>query len=98
MNIIPQLSLFGEGEFEELGDLERLQTLLGAIPDERLISKLYKIRGNGRLDRDYKFEKHSIRGLEKMKMFVSVSFLLYLSLAKAKIERGQKEHLCKLYA
>jgi hypothetical protein len=55
-------------------------------------------RMNGRIDRDYKFEKHTIRGLDKMRMFLTVSFIVYLGMAKAKIERGQKEHLCKLYA
>ena len=50
MNIIPQMSLFDESEFEELGDLERLQMVLGALPDAALIAKLYKIRGNGRND------------------------------------------------
>jgi len=47
MNIIPQLSLFGENEFEDLGDLERLQMVLAMLPDEKLIARLYKIRGNG---------------------------------------------------
>ena len=65
--------------------------------------RLYKKRTgieriNGRLDRDYKYENHSIRGLKKMKMFVSVTFIIYMSLAKEKIERGKTEHLCKLYA
>lgn len=50
MNIIPQMSLFDESEFEELGDLERLQMVLDALPDAVLIAKLYKIRGNGRND------------------------------------------------
>ena len=50
MNIIPQLSLFGEEENEELGDLERLKMALGSIPDEQLIRRLYKIRGKGRND------------------------------------------------
>ena len=65
--------------------------------------RLYKKRTgvervNGRVDRDYKFERHTIRGLRKMKMFVTVTFLIYMTLAKAKIEEGQKEHLCKMYA
>ncbi|MFI3172295.1 MAG: transposase [Eubacteriales bacterium] len=65
--------------------------------------RLYKRRTgveriNGRIDRDYKFEKHSIRGLDKMKMFLSVTFLIYMTMAKIKIEKGQTEHLCKLYA
>lgn len=55
-------------------------------------------RINGRLDRDYKFENHTIRGLKKMDMFLAVTFIVYLGMAKAKIERGRKEHLCRLYA
>ena len=65
--------------------------------------RLYAMRSgiermNGRIDRDYKFEKHTIRGLEKMKMFINVTFIVYLAMAKAKIERGEKEHLTRLYA
>lgn len=55
-------------------------------------------RINGRLDRDYKFEKHTIRGLGKMKLFLSVTFIVYLGMAKAKIEIGEKEHLCRMYS
>lgn len=50
MNIITQMSLFEESEFEFLGDLERLQVVLGALDDEKLIHALYKIRGKGRND------------------------------------------------
>lgn len=50
MNIIPQISMFGDSEFEELGDLERLQAVLGALPDGKLIRALYRIRGQGRND------------------------------------------------
>ena len=65
--------------------------------------RLYKKRTgvervNGRIDRDYKFEKHTIRGLKKMTMFITVSFLIYMALGKAKIEKGQTKHLCKMYA
>lgn len=55
-------------------------------------------RINGRIDRDYKFEKHTIRGLEKMRMFITVTFLVYMGMAKAKIQAGKTEHLCRLYA
>lgn len=50
MNIITQMSLFEESEFEFLGDLERLQMVLEALDDEKLIHKLYHIRGKGRND------------------------------------------------
>ncbi len=55
-------------------------------------------RINGRIDRDYKFEKHTIRGLEKMTMFITVTILVYMGMAKAKIQAGEREHLCRLYA
>ena len=65
--------------------------------------RLYNMRSgieriNGRLDRDYKFENHTIRGLGKMKMFLTVTFLVYMGFAKAKIEHGEREHLCRMYA
>ena len=50
MNIIPQMNLFDENIFENLGDLERLKIVLDTIDDSRLIGKLYKIRGKGRND------------------------------------------------
>lgn len=45
MNIIPQMNLFEESIFENLGDLGRLQIVLQTIDDAKLIRKLYKIRG-----------------------------------------------------
>ena len=50
MNIIPQMKLFEESEFEFLGDIERLQKVLSSLNDKKLIQKLYKIHGNGRND------------------------------------------------
>lgn len=49
-------------------------------------------------DRDFKFETHTIRGLEKMEIFLTVTLVLSLTLAKAKIETGTKEGLARLYA
>lgn len=71
--------------------------------DSHKWKRLYNMRSgiermNGRLDRDYKYEKHTIRGQSKMKMFMTVTFLVYLGMAKAKIEHGEKEHLGRLYA
>lgn len=48
-------------------------------------------RENGRLDRDYGFEIHTIRGKEKMNMFVTMAFLVQLSMAKGKIEENKKD-------
>jgi len=50
MKILPQISLFDQSQIEILGDLERLQLLIDNIPDEKLINKLWKIRGKGRND------------------------------------------------
>ena len=65
--------------------------------------RLYKKRTsvervNGRIDRDYGFENHTIRGLEKMELFIGVTFLVGLTMAKAKIEKGNREHLASLVA
>lgn len=65
--------------------------------------RLYKKRTgveriNGRIDRDYQFERHTIRGLDKMKMFLTVTFIVYMTMAKTKVMAGQTEHLCKQYA
>ncbi len=58
--------------------------------------RLYKKRTgveriNGRVDRDYQFERHTIRGLSKMTMFLTVTFLVYMAMGKSKIEKGQTE-------
>ena len=52
-------------------------------------------RINGRIDRDFKFEKHTIRGLRKMKMFLTVTFIIRLALAKSKIDSGIKKGLAR---
>ncbi len=66
---------------------------------ERLYNKRSGIeRINGRIDRDYKFERHTIRGLQKMDMFITVTLIVCLGMAKAKIERGITEHLGRLYS
>ena len=63
---------------------------------KRLYKKRTSIeRVNGRIDRDFKFEKHTIRGLEKIKMFLTVTFIIQLASAKAKIESGTKSGLAK---
>jgi hypothetical protein len=50
MAIIPQMKLFEWTEIEILGDLVRLQYVLEAMPDEKLMKVLEKIRGKGRND------------------------------------------------
>ena len=63
---------------------------------KRLYKKRTSIeRINGRLDRDFQFEKHTIRGLEKMKMFLTLTMIIHPASAKAKIESGVKKGLAK---
>lgn len=50
MAIIPQKSLFGWKDVENLGDLCRLQYVIDSLPDEALMRKLEKERGRGRDD------------------------------------------------
>lgn len=56
--------------------------------------RLYKGRTsverlNGRLDRDYMFEDHFIRGLAKMNFMVKLSAIIMLAMAKAHVKNKQ---------
>lgn len=63
---------------------------------KRLYKKRTSIeRINGRIDRDFRFEKHTIRGLEKMKVFLTVTFIIQLASARAKSSIGMKTGLAK---
>ena len=60
--------------------------------------RLYKERTsierlNGRLDRDFCLENHTIRGLAKMKVVVTMSFLVMVGFALYKLNHGQTSHL-----
>ena len=50
MAIIPQKKLFSWTEIQPLGDLKRLNLVLNHMPDEELMRKLEKERGQGRDD------------------------------------------------
>jgi hypothetical protein len=50
MAIVYQKSLFSWKDVECLGDLERLQLVLGTLPDEKLACRLENERGKGRND------------------------------------------------
>ena len=50
MKIIPQITIFDYMEIEILGDLERCKLLIENVPDDEIVNKLIKIRGNGRND------------------------------------------------
>lgn len=53
-------------------------------------------RYNGRIDRDYAMEKHSIRGLKKMKVEIALINIIMLSMAKAHIDKGQENYASML--
>ena len=50
MKIISQISFFDYSKIEILGDLERCKLLIKNVPDEKIINKLYEMRGKGRND------------------------------------------------
>ena len=63
--------------------------------DSKKFKKLYKGRTaaerlNARLDRDYMFEDHFIRGLEKMTLMVSLSLIIMNGMAIGKLLSGKK--------
>lgn len=65
--------------------------------------RLYKKRTavervNSRLDRDFLFEDHTIRGLDKMNLYVSISFIVSLAFASAKVKENIVEHLASWVA
>lgn len=62
--------------------------------DSKKFKKKYKKRTeverlNGRLDRDYMFNDHFIRGKKKMEIMVDISFLVMLTIAKGHIKNKQ---------
>ena len=64
--------------------------------DSIKFKRLYKGRTaverlNGRLDRDYMFEEHCIRGLKKMKLMVGLSMIIMNGMAIGKIKNGKEK-------
>ena len=77
------------------------RVFLPVARDSYKFARLYKGRTsverlNGRLDRDYMFEDHCIRGLKKMKLMISLTLLTMNAMALGKIKRGATEHLAAL--
>ena len=59
--------------------------------DSKKFKEIYKGRTtveriNGRLDRDYMFEDHQIRGLKKMNLMVSIAMIVMNGMAVGKVE------------
>ncbi len=70
--------------------------------DSKKFKTKYKMRTeverlNGRLDRDYMFNDHFIRGQEKMELMLDLSFLVMLTMAKGHIINN-KENIRSLVA
>jgi hypothetical protein len=66
--------------------------------DSKKFARLYKGRTaverlNGRLDRDYLFEEHCLRGLSKTRLMVGLSLIIMNGMALGKIQRGCTEGL-----
>ena len=77
------------------------RVFLPVARDSKKFERLYKGRTsverlNGRLDRDYMFEDHCIRGLDKMRLMVSLSLLIMNAMALGKIKGGVTTHLAAL--
>ena len=77
------------------------RVFLPVARDSMKFKRLYKGRTaverlNGRLDRDFMFEDHCVRGLKKMKLMVSLTLLIMNAMALGKIKRGVTEHLAAL--
>ena len=45
-------------------------------------------RINGRIDRDYMFNDHFIRGQEKMELMLNLTFIVMLTIAKGHIKKA----------
>ena len=63
--------------------------------DSKKFKTKYKIRTeiemlNGRIDRDYMFNDHFIRGQEKMELMLNLTFIVMLTIAKGHIKNKQE--------
>ena len=62
--------------------------------DSKKFKKKYKMRTeierlNGRIDRDYMFNDHFIRGQKKMELMLNLTFIVMLTIAKGHIKNKQ---------
>ena len=87
-------------KYEEKGKVFRIpistdrRIFLPVARDSKKYERLYKKRTeverlNGRIDRDYMFNDHFIRGKKKMNMMLTLSFIIMLSMAKGHIKNNQ---------
>jgi hypothetical protein len=64
--------------------------------DSDKFKRIYKGRTaverlNGRLDRDYMFEEHCLRGLKKMTLMVGLSMIIMNGMAIGKLKNGKEK-------
>ena len=74
-------------------DIDR-RIFLPIARDSAKFKRMYKMRTeverlNGRLDRDYMFNDHFIRGKKKMNMMLTMSFIVMMAMAKGHIKNKQ---------
>jgi hypothetical protein len=74
------------------------RVFLPVARDSMKFARLFKGRTaverlNGRLDRDFMFEDHCIRGLHKMRLLVSLTLLVMNAMALGRIHHGVTTHL-----
>jgi len=91
MAIIPQISMFGWNEIEELGDLERLRLVLDYMPDGEFMNKLESERSNGRDDYPVRAVWNSILA------GVVFQHISIESLRRELSRNGQLRFVCGLY-
>ena len=89
MASIPQKSMFGwKDDIENLGDLARLKLIMDYLPDEALMRKLEKERGNGRND-------FPIRAMWNLLLAMMIfGHTSDASLIRELSRNGQLKHLC----
>ena len=112
MAIIAQNNLFSWRDVEALGDLERLNLVLSALPDEGLMRKPEErrarcgtgkygdfgrvVRVNSRLDVSFGFERHYIRGMKKMRFRVGLALIVMNAMALGRIRTGHRDAMRSL--
>ena len=85
---IPQLAFFSWEQVEPLGDLERLQLVFDALPDESLMQRLERDRGKGRND-------YPIRAMwNSLLAGIVFQHPTIETLRRELLRNGQLRHLC----
>lgn len=85
-----------EGKIQKIYTSYDERVFLPIARDSVKFKRIYKGRTaverlNGRLDRDYMFEEHCIRGLKKMTLMVGLSMIIMNGMAIGKIKNGKEK-------